>query len=83
MNTPDDVPDGDTIGHFRNLLTKYGLQKKIFDMVVEIFMERGLILKKRTIVDSTFVEAASSTKNKEKGSGSPLGEERQYIALRL
>ena len=35
-------------------------------MVLEILTERGLILKKGTIVDSTFIEAPSSTKNKEK-----------------
>lgn len=35
-------------------------------MVVEILMERGLILKKGTIVDSTFIESPSSTKNREK-----------------
>ena len=66
VSTPDDVPDGDTIGRFRNLLTRHGLQKKIFDLVLEILTERGLILKKGTIVDSTFIEAPSSTKNKEK-----------------
>ena len=59
-------PDGDTIGRFRNLLTKYELQQNIFSMVVYILMKRGLILKKGTIVDSTFIEAPSSTKNKEK-----------------
>jgi Transposase and inactivated derivatives, IS5 family len=66
INSPDDVPNGDTIGRFRNLLTKNELQEKIFDEVVRILMERGLILKKGTIVDSTFIEAPSSTKNKDK-----------------
>ena len=66
INTPEEVPDGDTIGRFRNLLTKNGLQEKIFAAVVEILMERGLILKKGTIVDSTFIESPSSTKNREK-----------------
>lgn len=46
INSHDEVPDGDTIGRFRNLLTKNDLQEKIFAMVVEILMERGLILKK-------------------------------------
>ena len=66
INSPDEVPDGDTIGRFRNLLTKNNLKEKIFAMVVEILMERGLILKKGTIVDSTFIESPSSTKNREK-----------------
>ncbi len=66
INSPDDVPDGDTIGRFRNLLTKHDLQKQIFDEIVKILTERDLILKKGTIVDSTFIEAPSSTKNKKK-----------------
>lgn len=66
INSPDEVPDGDTIGRFRNLLTKNDLQKQIFDEIVKQLTERGLILKKGTIVDSTFIEAPSSTKNKKK-----------------
>ena len=66
INSPDEVPDGDTIGRFRNLLNKYGLQQAIFETVVDLLLQRGLILKKGTIVDSTFIEAPSSTKNKEK-----------------
>lgn len=66
INSPDEAPDGDTIGRFRNLLNKYGLQQTIFETVVDLLLQRGLILKKRTIVDSTFIEAPSSTKNKEK-----------------
>ncbi len=66
ISSPDEVPDGDTIGRFRNLLIKYDLQKKIFDEVVRLITEKGLILKKGTIVDSTFIEAPSSTKNRKK-----------------
>ena len=66
INSPDEVPDGDTIGRFRNLLNKYGLQQTIFETVVDLLLKRGLLLKKGTFVDSTFIEAPSSTKNKEK-----------------
>lgn len=66
INSPSEVPNGDTIGWFRNILTRNGLQKKIFAAVVKILMERKLILKKGTIVDSTFIESPSSTKNREK-----------------
>ena len=64
--SPDEVPDGDTIGRFRALLTKHNLQEKIFKEVVNQLEKRGLILKKGTIVDSTFIEAPSSTKNRKK-----------------
>ena len=51
INSPSEVPDGDTIGRFRNILTRNGLQEKIFVAVVKILMERKLILKKGTIVE--------------------------------
>ena len=66
INSPDEVPDGDTIGRFRNMLNKHGLQQTIFETVVDLLLKRGLLLKKGTIVDSTFIEAPSSTKNKER-----------------
>jgi len=66
VNSPDEVPDGDTVGRFRNLLTKNNLQEKIFENTVQILMKKGLILKKGTIVDSTFIESPTSTKNREK-----------------
>ena len=66
INTPDEVPNGDTIGRFRNFLTEHSLQKMIFNEIVRILTEKGLILKKGTIVDSTFIEAPSSTKNQKK-----------------
>ena len=60
------MPDGDTIGRFRNILIKNGIQEKFFALIVKKLMEEKLILKKGTIVDSTFIEAPSSTKNQEK-----------------
>ena len=66
IDSSNQVPDGDTLGRFRNLLIKNGLQEKLFSQVVAALMERGLILKKGTIVDSTIISAPSSTKNKEK-----------------
>ncbi len=66
IHSPDEVSNGDTIGRFRNILTRNGLEEKIFAEVVRILMDRGLILKKGTILDSTFIESPSSTKNKEK-----------------
>ena len=66
VDSSNQVPDGDTLGRFRNLLIRNGLQKKLFAQVVAALMERGLILKKGTIVDSTIISAPSSTKNKEK-----------------
>ena len=66
VESSNQVPDGDTLGRFRNLLIKNGLQEKLFTQVLSLLTERGLILKKGTIVDSTIIAAPSSTKNVEK-----------------
>ena len=66
VESSNQVPDGDTLGRFRNLLIRNELQKKIFDQVVELLTARKLILKKGTIVDSTIIKAPTSTKNREK-----------------
>ena len=66
VDSSNQVPDGETLGRFRNLLVKHGLQEQLFAQVLGMLMERGLILKKGTIVDSTIISAPSSTKNKEK-----------------
>ncbi len=62
----DKVPDGDTLGRFRNILVRNGLQEKLFAQVVELLRQKGLLLRKGTIVDSTIITAPSSTKNQEK-----------------
>ena len=85
IDSSNQGPDGDTLGRFRNLLIKNGLQEKLFSQVVAALMERGLILKKGTIVDSTIISAPffHQEQGKEAGLGCTSGEERQCLALRL
>lgn len=66
VDSSNQVPDGDTIGRFRNILVRNRLQEKLFAQVVDMLQQRGLLLRKGTIVDSTLIEAPSSTKNREK-----------------
>ena len=66
VDSSNQVPDGDTIGRFRNLLIRNEIQEQFFALVVQTLADRGLVLKKGTIVDSTIIVAPSSTKNKEK-----------------
>ncbi|WP_455581640.1 IS5 family transposase [Dysosmobacter sp.] len=66
IESSNQVPDGDTLGRFRNLLIENNLQQRLFAQVVALLTERNLILKKGTIVDSTFIESPSSTKNQDK-----------------
>lgn len=70
VDSSNQVPDGDTLGRFRHILEENGIQQKLFAQVVQHLMEKGLILKKGTIVDSTIIEAPSSTKNKGERTGS-------------
>ena len=66
VESSNQVPDGDTLGIFRNILLKNGIEQELFAQVVEFLTQRGLILKRGTIVDSTFIAAPSSTKNQKK-----------------
>ena len=66
VESSNQVPNGDTLGRFRNLLIRNGIQEKLFTQVVEQLETRGLLLKKGTIVDSTLISAPSSTKNAKK-----------------
>jgi IS5 family transposase len=59
----DEVPDETTILHFRHLLEKHELTKKIFEKTKRYLLEKGLLLREGTIVDATIVSAPTSTKN--------------------
>lgn len=66
VDSSNQIPDGDTIGRFRNILVNNGIQEKLFLQVTEILSGKGLLLKKGSIVDSTIIEAPTSTKNRDK-----------------
>jgi IS5 family transposase len=66
IDSPNQVPDGDTLGRFRNMLTANDLTKQMFAETVDLLKSRGLLLKKGTIVDSTIIESPTSTKNADK-----------------
>lgn len=61
-----DVPDATTLLKFRRLLEAHQLTEKMFAQVNEHLSERGLLLKKGTMMDATIIEAPPSTKNKDK-----------------
>ena len=43
VESSNQVPDGDTLGRFRNLLIKNNLQQRLFAQVVALLTERNLI----------------------------------------
>jgi transposase, IS5 family len=58
------MPDETTILNFRHLLEKHQLAQSLFQEVVSLLTERGLILREGTIVDATLIAAPPSTKNR-------------------
>ena len=66
VTSSNQVPNGDTIGRFRNILIQNRLQEKLLADIVSRLKARGLMLTKGTIVDSTLIAAPSSTKNEKK-----------------
>jgi IS5 family transposase len=61
----DGAPDETTILNFRHLLEQHRLTEAMFAEVGALLAERGLMLRRGTIVDATIIEAPTSTKNAE------------------
>jgi len=57
------MPDETTILNFRHLLEAHQLAESLFQEVVSLLTERGLILREGTIVDATLIAAPPSAKN--------------------
>jgi IS5 family transposase len=60
------VPDATTLLKFRRLLEQHHLTQQILAEVVALLSERQLRMKEGTIIDATIIQAASSTKNRQK-----------------
>lgn len=59
------IPDETTILNFRHLLEAHDLAAKLLQRVNGHLCDKGLMLKRGTIVDATIIAAPSSTKNAE------------------
>lgn len=59
----DGVPDATTLANFRHLVEREGLDRAIFDAVLERLEAAGLMMHGGSVVDATIVAAPSSTKN--------------------
>ena len=64
------LPDETTILNFRRRLERADLGEPLFDRINAVLAERGTRLSTGTLVDASFVEAPSSTKNR-KGERDP------------
>lgn len=60
----EDVPDRTTLCKFRNLLASQGVLRRLFEFLVRLLEAEGKIKKGTSLVDATFIESPSSTKNR-------------------
>jgi IS5 family transposase len=56
INSANEIPDGDTIGRFRNILVKNKIQEKFFKQVAELLIKEKLILKKERLLIRQFLK---------------------------
>lgn len=63
--TREAAPDATTLLKFRRLLEEKGLMESIFTAINAHLAERGLLLRRGTVVDATILAAPPSTKNRE------------------
>ena len=77
LSWDDKAPDETTILHFRHLLERHNLGEKIFNLINEQLTRKGLILKRGSAVDATFIESPHSTKNKDKKRDPEMGQGRK------
>ena len=59
----EQVPDASTLRRFRHLLEDNGLGKAMLDELCRLLEEAGVMMRGGSIIDATFVESPSSTKN--------------------
>ena len=65
IKADDDIPDETTICNFRNAITEKMLFDRIFDLINEIMMDKGLILKEGTLVDATLIHSSEPKRKRD------------------
>ena len=63
-----EIPDFTTVWHFKEKLMAHDLMDKLFDIVYNLLDNKGLILKRGTIVDATIITSVHKPLKKEKRS---------------
>lgn len=74
LGLTDAVPDGTTLGLFRQKMQSVNLQLKLHGLICDSLEQKGLLLKQGTLVDATFVKASKpkhdpDSKKGKKGKG--------------
>ena len=66
INYATTVPDYSTIWRFRERLIKLGLDQKLFELINKFIEDKGLFVKKGTMVDATLLNSTNRPLSKEK-----------------
>lgn len=61
-----EIPDFTTIWRFRERLVKAKLFDKLFELIVDDLEQRGLILRRGTLIDATIVQASRKSRKQNK-----------------
>ena len=62
----DAIPDETTILKFRHMIERHALSEAIFADINNYLVEKGIQVSQGSMVEATIIQAASSTKNKDK-----------------
>jgi len=65
LDLNDKVPDANTLWDFKEALAKKGVDKELFELFEKQMEEIGVITRKGSIVDATFVEAPRQRNSRE------------------
>lgn len=66
IRADDDIPDETTICNFRNAIMEKMLFDRIFDLINQMMIDKGLILKEGSIVDATLVHSSEPKRKRDK-----------------
>ncbi|HLR33537.1 MAG TPA: IS5 family transposase [Fodinibius sp.] len=66
INLDQEIPDFTTFWRFKEALSSHNLDKKIFELINDQLEDRGLMIKKGTIVDATILPSANRPLSEEK-----------------
>jgi len=80
LSLEDDVPDHTTIWRFRERLTEGGAMEAVFADLQRQLDERGVLIKRGTLVDASLLQAAARRPRLEEGRESPVDPDARFGA---
>jgi IS5 family transposase len=69
LGYPEKLPDRNTIWHFRERLSKTGMDRLVFNEIRDQIMAKRIRIKKSTMQDASFIEADRGEYGKPRGDG--------------